>query len=105
VLTNAAISAAQAYLNTFPPNSSSQQFIRASSYLSYLQLIGKNLAQGQSPQTIVTKGGDLCLIAATYYLDASLGFALARANGLIGPDLSSDTVYQINLPPASALTG
>lgn len=104
-LTNAAINAAQAYLNTFPANSSSQQFIRASQYLAYLQLNSKNLSQGESPQTVVTRGGDLCLIAATYYLDASLGFALAAANGLIGPDLSDDIVYQISLPPLAALTG
>ena len=104
-LTNAAITAAQAYLDTFPANRSSQQYIRASNYLAYLQLIGKNLSQGESPQTIVTKGGDLCLIAATYYLDASLGFALAAANGLIGPDLFPDIYYQISLPELPPLRG
>jgi hypothetical protein len=83
-------------------NGNSEQFILASRLVNYILLLQRNLQQGQAPNVISVSGGateDLFVIAATSYGDVNLGFALAQANGLITPILSSTVNYQIVLPP------
>jgi hypothetical protein len=98
-LAGAAFAAAETYAGS--QSSGSPLFLMATLLGSYANLIGKNLAQGQAPAVVVIQGGtaDLFDIAARIYGDPSLAFALAAANGLSSPLLSSTQVYQIVLPP------
>lgn len=96
-LAGQAYNAANDYAGKQSP--STPQFIMASQLASYATIITKNLSQGQAPRVTIKQGGDLFDTAAQFYGDISLGFALASANGLITPLLSSDEVYQIILPP------
>lgn len=63
-----------------------------------------NIRQGQSPQTVTLRGGSLYEIAAMLYGDPTQAFAIAQANALPTPLLSSTLVQSVNIPAQQAVT-
>lgn len=66
---------------------------------SSLNAITENVQRGQTPKSIQVQGTDLMAVAAQQYGDATLGYQLAKVNGLPSPFTTSAKALTITLPP------
>lgn len=75
------------------------KIVPATQFLNALTLISRNVVGGKAPRTVQVSGGSLSRIAAQYYGDASLGVAIAQANGLPSTRIPDGVTKTIILPP------
>jgi hypothetical protein len=91
-----AVAAVNAYLATVSPTSGG--YVPGSQIISSLNLAAQNIERGQNIKSVQVQGMSLFEVAAQYYGDASKAFAIAQANGLPSPFLSSRLPTTITLP-------
>jgi hypothetical protein len=96
---NTAVAAVSLYVAS--QNGASAAFLLGSRLLNHLTLIQRNVQQGQSPRTVTVAGDTLWDVAAMYYGDYSIGFALAALNGQPSPIMPSGIAEDIRLLPGA----
>lgn len=70
--------------------------------------IQKNLvliSQGATGKVITVNGGSLYSLAAQYYGNANLWTTIAKANGLVDPEIPAGDAIILVIPPTTTDTG
>jgi hypothetical protein len=93
----AAVAAVTTYSKGLPQTST--LFAAAMQLTAALTAIGQNVTRGQSASAVQVQGQSLFSLAALHYGDITQAFALAQANGLPSPFLSSAQQTYISLAP------
>jgi hypothetical protein len=94
---SSALSAVQSYGQNLTDGT--PQFVATQQIISSLILLQKNIAQGQSQNTIRVQGASIFEIAVLAYEDVSQAFTLMQANGMVSPYTSTLAPTDITIPP------
>lgn len=95
---NAASQSVGDYINTLTDGTGAA-YTGAVLLQSSINAITENVQRGQTPKSVQVQGVDLMTIAAQQYGDATLGYQLAKVNGLPSPFITGAEAINITLPP------